>query len=114
MDKETGTELSNSTVVVANKEYKWVFIPNDTDNYETAVGTVVLYTKSAPVTPPGGGSSGGGSSSGGGGGGSSSSVTTVKTNTVTNPDGSVTKIETKSDGTVSGDHHRQGRRRLQD
>ena len=40
------------------------------------------------------------SSSGGGGGGSSSSVTTVKTNTVTNPDGSVTKIETKSDGTV--------------
>ena len=100
VDKETGTELSNSTVVVANKEYKWVFIPNDTDNYETAVGTVVLYTKSAPVTPPGGGSSGGGSSSGGGGGGSSSSVTTVKTNTVTNPDGSVTKIETKSDGTV--------------
>ena len=37
---------------------------------------------------------------GGGGGSSSSSVTTVKTNTVTNPDGSVTKIETKSDGTV--------------
>ena len=27
VDKETGTELSNSTVVVANKEYKWVFIP---------------------------------------------------------------------------------------
>ena len=40
------------------------------------------------------------STGGGGGGGSSSSVTTVKTNTVTNPDGSVTKIETKSDGTV--------------
>ena len=39
-------------------------------------------------------------STGGGGGGSSSSVTTVKTNTVTNPDGSVTKTETKSDGTV--------------
>ena len=38
-----------------------------------------------------------GSSSGGGG---SSSGSTVKTGTVTNPDGSVTKTETKSDGTV--------------
>ena len=38
------------------------------------------------------------SSSGGGGG--SSSGSTVKTDTVTNPDGSVTKTETKSDGTV--------------
>ena len=38
------------------------------------------------------------SSSGGGGG--SSSGGTVKTDTVTNPDGSVTKTETKSDGTV--------------
>ena len=37
------------------------------------------------------------SSSGGGGG--SSSGSTVKTDTVTNPDGSVTKTETKSDGT---------------
>ena len=38
------------------------------------------------------------SSSGGGGG--SSSGSTVKTGTVTNPDGSVTKTETKKDGTV--------------
>ena len=38
------------------------------------------------------------SSSGGGGG--SSSGSTVKTDTVTNPDGSVTKTETKKDGTV--------------
>ena len=36
----------------------------------------------------------------GGGGGGSSSGSTVKTGTVTNPDGSVTKTETKSDGTV--------------
>ena len=39
-------------------------------------------------------------SSSGGGGGGSSSGSTVKTDTVTNPDGSVTKTETKSDGTV--------------
>ena len=39
-------------------------------------------------------------SSTGGGGGGSSSGSTVKTGTVTNPDGSVTKTETKSDGTV--------------
>ena len=43
----------------------------------------------------GGGSSGGSSS----GGGSMSSGSTVKTDTVTNPDGSVTKTETKKDGT---------------
>ena len=39
-------------------------------------------------------------SSTGGGGGGSSSGSTVKTDTVTNPDGSVTKTETKKDGTV--------------
>ncbi len=60
VDKETGTELSNSTVVVANKEYKWVFTPDDTANYETLTGTVKLYTKTTPVTPPGGSSGGGG------------------------------------------------------
>ncbi|MEQ2847935.1 S-layer homology domain-containing protein, partial [Agathobaculum butyriciproducens] len=38
-------------------------------------------------------------STGGGGGGGSSSGSTVKTGTVTNPDGSVTKTETKKDGT---------------
>ena len=48
----------------------------------------------------GGGSSSGGSSGGGGGGGGSSSSTTTKTDTVTNPDGSVTKTETKADSTV--------------
>ena len=38
--------------------------------------------------------------SSGGGGSSRPSSSTVKTDTVTNPDGSVTKTETKSDGTV--------------
>ena len=36
-----------------------------------------------------------------GGGGGSSSTTSTKTETTTNPDGSVTKTETKSDGTVT-------------
>ena len=85
---ENDATLSGDTKVVANKEYKWVFTPNDTVNYEPLSGTVVLYTKSAPVTPS---QPGGGSISGSG---------TVKTDTVTNPDGSVTKTETKRDGTV--------------
>ena len=83
VDKETGTELSNFTVVVANKEYKWVFTPNDTANYETLTGTVKLYTKTTPVTPPGG------SSGGGGGGGAAPApvnpdVITVKEDTKDN------------------------------
>lgn len=81
VDKD-GKELENTTEVKANTAYKWIFTPTgaDADNYTTAEGTVILYSVST----------GGGSSSG----------STVKTDTVTNPDGSVTKTETKSDGTV--------------
>ena len=106
VDKNTGTTLDGDTVVEANKEYKWVFTPDDIANYEILTGTVVLYAKSTPVTPPpsGGGSSSGGSSSGGSGSSSSSdrdtsSSGTVKTETTKNSDGSVTKTETKKDGT---------------
>ena len=77
VDKETGTELSNFTVVVANKEYKWVFTPNDTANYETLTGTVKLYTKTTPVTPPGG------ISGGGGGGGAAPAPTPAGSDVVT-------------------------------
>ena len=85
VDKD-GKELENTTEVKANTAYKWIFTPTgaDADNYTTAEGTVILYSVST----------------GGGGGGGSSSGSTVKTDTVTNPDGSVTKTETKSDGTV--------------
>lgn len=69
-------ELPNTTEVTANTAYKWVFTPADGTNYNTIEGTVTLWQRS----------SGGGSSS--------------KTETTTNPDGSVTKTETKSDGTV--------------
>lgn len=78
---ENGVELDVSTEVKANTAYKWIFTPTgaDADNYTTATGELTLYSVST-----------GGSSSG----------STVKTDTVTNPDGSVTKTETKRDGTV--------------
>ena len=81
VDKD-GKELPDTTEVKANTAYKWIFTPTGADaaNYTTATGELTLYSVST----------GGGSSSG----------STVKTDTVTNPDGSVTKTETKSDGTV--------------
>ena len=80
VDKD-GKELPDTTEVKANTAYKWIFTPTgaDADNYTTATGELTLYSVST----------GGGSSSG----------STVKTDTVTNPDGSVTKTETKKDGT---------------
>ena len=85
VDKD-GKELPDTTEVKANTAYKWIFTPTGADaaNYTKATGELTLYSVST----------------GGGGGGGSSSGSTVKTDTVTNPDGSVTKTETKSDGTV--------------
>ena len=84
VDKD-GKELPDTTEVKANTAYKWVFTPSaeNAANYTTATGELTLYSVST-----------------GGGGGGSSSGSTVKTDTVTNPDGSVTKTETKKDGTV--------------
>lgn len=81
VDKD-GKELPDTTEVKANTEYTWSFTPADAANYNGATGSVTLYAVS----------------SGGGGGGGSSSAS--KTSTTTNADGSVTKTETKSDGTV--------------
>ncbi len=83
VDKD-GKELPDTTEVKANTAYKWIFTPTgaDADNYTTATGELTLYSVST-----------------GGGGGGSSSGSTAKTDTVTNPDGSVTKTETKKDGT---------------
>ena len=82
VDKD-GKELPDTTEVKANTAYKWIFTPTGADaaNYTKATGELTLYSVST-------------------GGGGSSSGSTVKTGTVTNPDGSVTKTETKSDGTV--------------
>ena len=79
VDKD-GKPLPASTQVQANTEYTWSFTPADAANYNGATGSVTPYAVS----------------SGGGGGSSSAS----KTSTTTNADGSVTKTETKSDGTV--------------
>ena len=80
VDKD-GKELPDTTEVKANTAYKWVFTPSaeNAANYTTATGELTLYSVST------------------GGGGSSSAS---KTSTTTNADGSVTKTETKSDGTV--------------
>ena len=80
VDKD-GKALPDTTEVKANTAYKWIFTPTGADaaNYTTATGELTLYSVST-----------GGSSSG----------STVKADTVTNPDGSVTKTETKRDGTV--------------
>ena len=83
VDKD-GKPLPAATQVQANTEYTWSFTPADAANYNGATGSVTLYAVS----------SGGGSSSGGGGSSSAGKTTT------TNADGSVTKTETKSDGTV--------------
>ena len=85
-----GKELPETTEVKANTAYKWIFTPTGVaaKNYTVAEGTVTLYSVST-----------------GGGGGSSSSDRdtsdsgTVKTETTKNNDGSVTKTETKKDGT---------------
>ena len=77
VDKD-GKPLPASTQVQANTKYTWNFTPADAANYNGATGSVTLYAVS----------SGGGSSS------------ASKTSTTTNADGSVTKTETKSDGTV--------------
>ena len=84
-----------TTKVEAGVKYEWVFTPQDTTNYETLTDKVMLYTKSAPVTPPGGGSSGGG----GGSSRPSSSTGKTDTTTTTKPDGTKVQTETKADGT---------------
>ena len=73
------------------------------ENYEITYVDGKLTVTSRPSSGGGGSSSSGGSSGDGGGSSSSDkpSASTCKTETTTNPDGSVTKTETKSDGTVT-------------
>lgn len=49
-----GKQLDDSTEVKVNTAYHWLFTPTDTNNYNEATGTIVLY----PVSS-GGGSTGG-------------------------------------------------------
>ena len=67
----------------------WTFTPDDAQHYETVHGTVQLTVQEASKPDDGGSSSDRDTSSSG----------TVKTETTKNNDGSVTKMETKKDGT---------------
>ena len=78
----TSTAAGTYTITWTNKDATTFA---DADNYDVTKMATANLTISNPS------SSGGGSISGSG---------TVKTDTVTNPDGSVTKTETKRDGTV--------------
>ena len=46
---ETGADLPDTTTVEANKHYNWVFTPNDSANYTTLTGTIVLYRASTGI-----------------------------------------------------------------
>lgn len=75
-------EAPLTTVPAAGRAtYRWTFTPDDTMHYLTASNTITFLVDKA--TPTGGGSS-----------------SASKTTTTTNADGSVTKTETKKDGTV--------------
>ena len=65
-----GKQLDDSTEVKVNTAYQWLFTPTDTNNYNTATGTIVLYT----VSSSGGGSTGGGAAGGDTSGGGSSAI----------------------------------------
>ena len=56
-----GKKLDDSTEVKVNTAYHWLFTPTDTNNYNEATGTIVLY----PVSSGGGSTGGSGTSSGG-------------------------------------------------
>ncbi len=47
VDPMTATALDTSTSVVRNRQYTWLFTPNDTTNYYATTGTAVLW----PVDP---------------------------------------------------------------
>ena len=95
--------------VTAVKAGSATIIVKATNDSNVSASCVVSVTSNTPVEPekpepkpepsqPGGSTSGG--SSGGSSSGSYDSNPIVKTETRTNPDGSVTKTETKKDGTV--------------
>lgn len=92
IDGAKGTEYNlPDNLPVGTHVYRVTFTA---DGYSKSADIIITVTKAAPT--------GGGSSSSGGGGSSYSgdSNPTVKSETTTNPDGSVTKTEIKADGTV--------------
>ena len=49
VDDTTGADLPDTTTVEANKLYKWVFTPNDSANYTTLTGSIVVYRASTGI-----------------------------------------------------------------
>ena len=76
-------ELGDDTEVTANTEYKWIFVPADSGNYNTLTGRVTLWRRST----------------GGGGGGGGSYTPPVTTGTTTQ--GGVSTTETTATPTAS-------------
>ncbi|MCD8390067.1 MAG: leucine-rich repeat protein [Oscillospiraceae bacterium] len=58
-------ELDETTEVVKNTAYTWIFTPTDTDNYEVLTGTLRIWKTSSSGSSSGGSSSGSSSSGGG-------------------------------------------------
>ena len=76
-----GNVLADTTVVEKNTDYKWVFTPADTDNYNTLTGEIELYTVRSS-----------------GGGGSSASVGKIEASKAENG-----KVELSKDKAKEGD-----------
>lgn len=89
---DTAVAAVNNGTVKAVKEGTAVITATAADGSGKSASCTVTVT----AATSGGGSSSGGASSGG----SSSSSSSTKTETKTNPDGSTTRTETRSDGTV--------------
>ena len=49
-----GKQLDDSTEVKVNTAYRWLFTPTDTNNYNEATGTIVLYPVSSGESSTGG------------------------------------------------------------
>lgn len=85
----TATNPGNIAYYICNSCNKW---------FSDQTGTIEITDKTSVVIPATGNGASSGASSGGGGGGASTPDS--GRDTVTNPDGSITKTERKSDGTV--------------
>ena len=66
-----GNTLDDSTEAKANTAYQWLFTPTDTNNYNEATGTIVLY----PVSSGGGSTGGSGTTKDGSDGGGMQTIT---------------------------------------
>lgn len=81
------TDLANTAEVAANTNYKWLYSPVDTDNYNTLTGTIELWYRA--------------SSGGGGGGGSAAATDSVSAGKAENGSVSVSPKSASKGDTVT-------------